>query len=98
MAFTRRTFIKTVGASGIVLASHDLIGDLLAQSPQGQPLQSKFKGLSDIVRARPVAAAPGVTPADSPAEAEEAVVAAAAVAAVAAAEQDSVAAVAAVRA
>lgn len=52
MSFTRRTFIKTVGASGIVLASHDLISDLLAQTPPGQPLQSKFKGLSDIVLAQ----------------------------------------------
>jgi TldD protein len=49
MNFTRRDFIKTVGASGVVLASHDLIGDLLAQTPAGNPLQSKFKGLADIV-------------------------------------------------
>ena len=52
MNFTRRNFLKTVGASGLVLASHDLIGDLLAQTPPGQPLQSKFKGLADIVLAQ----------------------------------------------
>ncbi len=52
MAFTRRDFIKTVGASGVVLASHDLIGDLLAQTPAGNPLQSKFKGLGDLVLAQ----------------------------------------------
>jgi TldD protein len=47
MATTRRDFIKAAAASGIVLASSDLIGDLLAQSP-GRALQSRFKGLSDI--------------------------------------------------
>ena len=48
MAPTRRTFIKAAAASGIVLASSDLIGELLAQSP-GRVMQSRFKGLSDIV-------------------------------------------------
>ena len=47
MATTRRDFIKAAAASGIVLASSDLIGDLLAQSP-GRALQSRFKGLADI--------------------------------------------------
>ena len=47
MATTRRNFIKAAAASGIVLASSDLIGDLLAQSP-GRALQSRFKGLADI--------------------------------------------------
>jgi TldD protein len=47
MATSRRDFIKAAAASGIVLASSDLIGDLLAQSP-GRALQSRFKGLSDI--------------------------------------------------
>ena len=50
MATTRRDFIKVAAASGIVLASSDLIGDLLAQSP-GRVLQSKFKGLADIALA-----------------------------------------------
>src|SRR5688572_32872227 len=52
MAFTRRDFIKTVGASGVVLASHDIISDLLAQTPPGNPLQSKFKALGDLVLAQ----------------------------------------------
>jgi TldD protein len=47
MATTRRDFIKAAAASGIVLASSDLIGELLAQSP-GRALQSRFKGLADI--------------------------------------------------
>ncbi len=47
MATSRRDFIKAAAASGIVLYSSDLIGDLLAQSP-GRALQSRFKGLSDI--------------------------------------------------
>ena len=41
----RRDFIKTVGVAGVAIASGDLIADLLAQSPKGQVLQSKFKGL-----------------------------------------------------
>ena len=47
MATSRRTFIKAAAASGLVLASSDLIGELLAQSP-GRAMQSRFKGLSDI--------------------------------------------------
>src|SRR5688500_2376255 len=50
MATTRREFIKAAAASGVVLASSDLIGDLLAQSP-GRVLQSRFKGLADIALA-----------------------------------------------
>jgi len=45
---TRRDFIKSVGASAIVLASSDLIADLIAQTPVGRVLDSKFKGLADI--------------------------------------------------
>ena len=44
----RRDFLKTAGVAGIALASGDLIADLLAQSPKGQVLQSKFKGLADV--------------------------------------------------
>ena len=44
----RRDFVKTLGATGIALYASDLVGDLLAQSPKGQVLQSRFKGLSDI--------------------------------------------------
>src|SRR5688500_17793120 len=50
MATTRREFIKAAAASGVVLASSDLIGDLLAQSPS-RVLQSRFKGLADIALA-----------------------------------------------
>src|SRR3954462_13034356 len=48
MSQTRRDFIKTVGAAGIVIAGSDLIADLLAQTPPGRVLESKFKGLSDV--------------------------------------------------
>jgi TldD protein len=48
MSSTRRDFIKTVGAAGMLVAGSDLIGDLLAQTPPGRVMESKFKGLSDI--------------------------------------------------
>ena len=48
MAHTRRTFLKTTGAAGVVLASTDYVADLLAASPQGAVLQSTFKGLADL--------------------------------------------------
>ena len=48
MSPTRRDFLKTAGATGIVLVGSDLIADLLAQTPPGKVLDSKFKGLSDI--------------------------------------------------
>src|SRR6187401_1299735 len=49
MSTSRRTFIKSVGAAGVVLASSDLIADLLAQTPPGSVTKSKFKGMADIV-------------------------------------------------
>jgi len=49
MSPTRRDFLKYTGATSILLASSDLVGELLAQSPKGDPLTSKFKGLADIV-------------------------------------------------
>jgi TldD protein len=49
MSPSRRDFIRGLGAAGMLLASSDLIGDLLAQTPPGDPLKSKFKGLADIV-------------------------------------------------
>ena len=49
MNTTRRDFIKGLGASAVVLYASDIIGNLLAQSPPGKPMQSKFKGLADIV-------------------------------------------------
>jgi TldD protein len=51
MSSSRRDFIKTVGAAGVGLAASDLIADLLAQTPAGQVLKSKFKGMADIVLA-----------------------------------------------
>jgi TldD protein len=48
MSTTRRDFLKTAGATGIVLAGSDIIANLLAQTPPGKVLDSKFKGLSDI--------------------------------------------------
>ena len=48
----RRDFVKTVAPSGMALAASDLVGDLIAQTPQGRVLDSKFKGLSDIALAR----------------------------------------------
>ena len=44
----RRDFVKTVALSGMAVAASDLVGDLIAQTPQGKVLESKFKGLSDI--------------------------------------------------
>jgi TldD protein len=48
MAPSRRDFLKYTGASALLIASSDLVGDLIAQSPARDPLQSPFKGLSDI--------------------------------------------------
>src|SRR5258705_4530694 len=48
MSPTRRDFMKYTGAAGLVIASSDLVGELLAQSPTGNPLTSTFKGLADI--------------------------------------------------
>ena len=44
----RRDFVKTVAMSGMAVAASDIVGDLIAQTPQGKVLESKFKGLSDI--------------------------------------------------
>src|SRR5207247_87839 len=48
MSPTRRDFLKYTGAAGLVIASSDLVAELIAQSPKGNPLTSQFKGLSDI--------------------------------------------------
>ena len=45
---SRRDFVKTIGASGAALASSGLVADLVAQTPKGRVLESRFKGLSDI--------------------------------------------------
>ena len=47
----RRDFVKTMAISGMAVAASDLIGDLIAQTPQGKVLESKFKGLADIALA-----------------------------------------------
>ena len=44
----RRDFVKTVAMSGMAVAASDIVADLIAQTPQGRVLESKFKGLSDI--------------------------------------------------
>ena len=49
MSPTRRDFLKYTGAAGLVIASSDLVGELIAQSPKGNPLTSTFKGLADLV-------------------------------------------------
>src|SRR3954447_25826475 len=48
MSPTRRDFLKYTGAAGLVIASSDLMGELIAQSPKGNPMTSSFKGLADI--------------------------------------------------
>jgi TldD protein len=48
MIRTRREFLKATGAAGLLFASSDLIAELIAQSPKGNPQTSMFKGLSDI--------------------------------------------------
>ena len=45
---SRRDFLKYTGASALLVASSDLVGELIAQSPARDPMQSPFKGLSDI--------------------------------------------------
>src|SRR5215831_304123 len=48
MSPSRRDFLKYTGAAGLVIASSDLVGALIAQSPKGNPMTSSFKGLADI--------------------------------------------------
>src|SRR5437762_2748350 len=48
MSPTRRDFLKYTGAAGLVIASSDLVAELIAQAPKGNPLTSTFKGLADI--------------------------------------------------
>ena len=50
MSPTRRDFLKYTGATSLLLASSDLVADLIAQSPKGNPLTSSFKGLADDSR------------------------------------------------
>src|SRR5688500_17213456 len=48
MKTSRRDFVKILGAGAVGIYSHDLVADLLAQSPPGAPAQSRFRGLADI--------------------------------------------------
>ena len=50
MSSSRRNFIKTFGAgAALTLYSRDLFGQILADSPKGRVMETKFKGLADIV-------------------------------------------------
>src|SRR4051812_38471938 len=51
MSPSRRDFLKYTGAASLAMASSDLVADLLAQSPRGNPLTSSFKGLADAALA-----------------------------------------------
>jgi TldD protein len=51
MSPSRRDFLKYTAGSALVISSSDLVGELLAQSPKGNPLTSSFKGLADIALA-----------------------------------------------
>jgi TldD protein len=53
MPSNRRDFLKGAGAGAAALAftSRDLMSDLLATSPTGRVLETRFKGLADIVLA-----------------------------------------------
>src|SRR3954469_17841456 len=48
---SRRNFLKYSGAAGLLIASSDLLGELIAQSPKRNPLTSTFKGLADVALA-----------------------------------------------
>ncbi len=48
----RRDFVRTIALSGAAVAASDLVGDLIAQSPKGRVLESKFKGLADVALAQ----------------------------------------------
>ena len=47
MKTNRRDFLRYTGTAGLVIASSDLVAELIAQSPRGNPLASPFKGLAD---------------------------------------------------
>jgi len=51
MSPTRREFIKTASAASVIIASSNLVGELLAQSPKGNPMTSTFKGMADVALA-----------------------------------------------
>src|SRR5918993_5690432 len=47
----RRDFVKSIAISGVGIAASDLVGELIAQAPQGKPLESQFRGLADVALA-----------------------------------------------
>jgi len=50
MPSNRRDFLKGAGASAaLIFTSRDLISDILATSPKGRVLETRFKGMADIV-------------------------------------------------
>jgi TldD protein len=49
MSPSRRTFIASMGAGALSLYSHDLVAQLIADSPYGRVTDSRFRALSDIV-------------------------------------------------
>ena len=51
MSPNRRDFLKYTGAAGLVIASSDLVAELIAQSPKGNPMTSTFKGMADLALA-----------------------------------------------
>ena len=57
MSSSRRDFLKKFGAgAALTLYSRDLFGQILADSPKGLPLETRFKALADIVLAEGKAA------------------------------------------
>ena len=46
---TRRDFLKYAGTASAAFYSRDLIGNILATSPTGRVLETRFKGMADIV-------------------------------------------------
>jgi TldD protein len=51
MSSSRRDFLKGLGVTGAALSfySNDLVAEIIATSPKGRVMESKFKGLADIV-------------------------------------------------
>jgi TldD protein len=53
MSPSRRDFMKTVGASSALMyVGGDMVAELLAQTPPGQVLDSKFRGMSEVALAQ----------------------------------------------
>src|SRR5688572_8116555 len=46
---SRRDFLKYTGTSAAAFYSRDLIENILATSPTGRVLETRFKGMADIV-------------------------------------------------